>query len=626
MSTELNKNYVNTSIQKQKLISRSKGVVRTSISKNNVWYYTLLILLIKSILFLGFIPNSNASKLEFSIAFFGQPHYIVFACFIISIISISYLLNGRNQLWFLIITNIIISLLIIADLWYYRGFGNFLSLHQLKQTANLENLGGSVLSMFRYVDIIFIIDIVFIVVIGFFNKKLYKEKKRNIKLAIALIGLSISYISIAHYKVDIIEKGEKDILFRICWTPNQTMANLSPLGYHIYDSYVYYKENLPYVLTEDEKKEIQSWFSNKMENLEPNKYKGIFKDKNLIFIQVESLENFVIKQSINGQEITPNINKLLGNSIYFPNFYEQVNNGTSSDADLLANTSVYPVRRGSTFFRYPDNSYNSLPKLLKEKGYDTVAIHPDKGSYWNWMPALTSFGFSKTIDSEQFQMDEIIGLGLSDGSYLRQVEPIIKELREPFYSFMVTLTSHGPFDLPEQYRELNLDESLDKTYMGGYFQSLHYTDKQIGLFLSKMEDDGLLENTVVVLYGDHTGVHKYYSDDVAKINPSEDWWENNNLRIPLLIYSKGYEGETINTKGGHIDILPTIAYTMGIDGEEYESTAMGRNLLNTKRDFAVLADKTLIGGEGMTEQEKQDTVRGIDLADKIIQSNYFNIK
>ncbi|MCO5386311.1 MAG: sulfatase-like hydrolase/transferase [Desulfosporosinus sp.] len=123
-----------------------------------------------------------------------------------------------------------------------------------------------------------------------------------------------------------------------------------------------------------------------------------------------------------------------------------------------------------------------MPKILREDGYNTLAIHPDKGSYWNWMPALTAIGFEKTMDESRFNLDEKIGLGLSDGSYFRQLAPIISEQKQPFYNFMVTLTSHNPFDLPEQYRSLILSEEFDKSKLGGYFQSIRYTDEQLGIF------------------------------------------------------------------------------------------------------------------------------------------------
>ena len=93
-----------------------------------------------------------------------------------------------------------------------------------------------------------------------------------------------------------------------------------------------------------DKADINELFEVKKENLPNNEYFARSKGKNLIYIQVESLENFVIGQKINGKEITPNLNKLVQSSLYFPNTFEQVNEGTSSDADLMVNTSMLPLR------------------------------------------------------------------------------------------------------------------------------------------------------------------------------------------------------------------------------------------------------------------------------------------
>lgn len=506
---------------------------------------------------------------------------------------------------------------------YFRAFGSFITMHLLKQTSNLDNLADSIVSMMRFIDIVFIADIVLIIGYSIKKKNWYLDIKRNAAAFLSIFIISGALIYLVHYKVDILEKGEEKILFRTCWVPTQTMSNLSPVGYHLYDAYNYFEDTKPYKLKKDDEKRIQSWYSNNLENLPDNKYMGMFKNKNLLIVQVESLESFVINKRINNQEITPNINSLLGNSLYFSNFHEQVYNGTSSDGDLMANTSVYPVRRGSTFFRFPNNTYNSLPNLLEKSGYSTQAIHPDKGSYWNWMPALSSIGFNKCIDANSFKMDEIIGLGLSDGSYLRQVIPFIKEQKQPFYTFMVTLSSHSPFDIADKYRKLKLPEYLDKSKLGGYFQSINYTDGQIGIFLSKLQEEGLLENTVVVLYGDHEGVHKFYNQELSNISPSEDWWFNNNYKVPFIIYNKNIPGEEIKTAGGQIDIMPTISYLMGINQKEYSQTAIGRNLLNTKRNFAVLSNRETIGTFDNQEMKKW-ALDGIDISDLIITSNYFN--
>lgn len=597
------------------------------LNTNKLWFYILLALLLKSFILLGLMADDNTKfnffKGFYLLSIFSLPYYVVF---IALFLSYAFLFKNPLQSWFLLLLDLSISLLLMTDLWYYRGgYGTFLNVHLLKETANLENLWECVFSFIHFWDFILLLDIpIFFKLIYQKKYRVNAEKGRNYLLFFFIFIISVMYIAYVPIKYYVFGKNDPRMeLLKICWSPNQTISNLSPLGFHIFDAYNYWKECQPLLLDPEENKTIQDWFQDKKEVLPDNEYKGLFAGKNLILIQVESLETFVVGKKVNGQEITPNLNKLLPESLYFSNIYEQVFNGTSSDCDLMVNTSVFPVRNGSTFFRFPNTTYNSFPKLLQKKGYHTLAIHPDKGAYWNWMEALYAIGFNNCLDASSFAMDELIGLGLSDGSFLRQVTPRMQSLPQPFYTFMVTLTNHGPFKLPEKYRELELDENLDKTKLGGYFQSVHYTDKQLGFFLAYLGETGLLENTVVVIIGDHGGIHKFYNDEVKKMQPSEDWWQEEYNRVPMLVYSKGLNGKEISTLGGQIDIMPTLSYLMGIEEKEYENTVMGRNLLKTAKNFVVLCFGDFLGN-AENEEEKKKAITGlIEIGDKIIRSNYF---
>lgn len=613
--------------------SRVKGRVKLLLKfdyfKRNVYYnVTFLLIFLKLFVFLALTHNNTASYIDVSYVIGNGVPVFVYLSFTGLFLSFAYLLKGKARLVYLMSFNIFISVLSIIDTWYYRAFGSFTTFHLLKQTSNLEGLGSSIISLIYFIDLVFVIDIAVLFYIIYKFRDLYKREIQSILSFIIIFALSVGCLGFVHYWYDIKEHDPDWKRFfpkERSSNPKLTLFNLSFIGYHVYDAYAYYMDSKPYILSSQEEQKIKEWFEKKAENIPDNKYKGMFKGKNLMFIQVESLENFILYQKVNGKEITPNLNRIINNSLYFNNFYEQTNRGNSSDSDLLANTSVYPLREGSTFYRYPDNTYNSMPKLMKELGYDTVAIHPDKGGFWNWMPALTAMGFDRCIDSSKLVLDEYIGLGLSDESYFKQIRPIINGMKKPFYSFMVTLTSHVPFEMPEDKKELGLDKDFDKTKLGGYFESIHYTDKHLGNLLSNLDEDGLSDNTVVVIYGDHTGVHKYYSDELSKIEPSESWWFNGYYQIPLIIYSKGMEGEKITTKGGHVDILPTVTYLMGVDESKIANTTIGRNLLKTNKDFVVLANEQYIGNPA-DKAEEEHSKEGLNIADKILRSNYFKDK
>ncbi len=601
---------------KQKLKARQ-------MAEHYVLLYAVLSVLIKSVIVVGIVNQTNFLIHSWIQVAYVVPTYSVYFSFMFIFLSFAFLLRERKRLWYIVAFDIACSLMLLFDLWYFRAFGTFISIHIVKQYVNLPNLSGSILSIISREDIALFIDLPFLVYWVMKRPNLYLQAKRAVPVCLALIAVSSVYLSYAHYVYDLSdERGKRQYLFEMCWAPTQTITDLSPLGYHLFEAYNYLTECQQLVLSDADRQEIEGWYTQKQENLPGNLYKGMFKGKNLIVIQVESLETFYLKNELDGQELTPNLNRLLKHSIFFPEFFEQVNVGTTSDAEFMANTSVYPVRMGATYFRYPDNTYNSLPKLFDRRGYSVMAAHPDNRGYWNWMHAMHSIGYDNCIDSNYFVADEIIGLGLSDASFLRQLEPFIKEQQQPFFTFLITLTNHGPFELPDKYKVLSVDKKFAGTKMGASFHTVRYTDEQIGKFLDKLDADGLLDNTVVVIYGDHNGVHKFYSEEIPTIKPADDWWFSNNHRVPFLIYQKNLAGEEVWTRGGHIDILPTIAYIMGIDEAEYARTAMGRNLLNTNKDFAVLVDGQVVGETG-SPAEKDHAVRGLEVADKIIRSSYF---
>ncbi|MDZ5253186.1 LTA synthase family protein [Clostridium sp. LIBA-8841] len=620
-------------MQEKVKVNNGLAKLKESLNKNALirlgfYIFTLIAVVLKGALFLGFSLNQDPRVLNFGLGYrqasYFLNYYIAFAAIFI---SICFLFKNKGKFFSLIIVDLFISILTMMDIWYFRGFQTVPSIMLLKQTANLDNLGDSIFSMATPYDLLFFVDFIILIIAFIIFRKSFKNCKSNWKGTLVVLIISICYIGYVPFNVNVLKRENvKNSYLFSNYDPTDTVEYFSPVGYHIFDIYNVYKNSKPYEMTAEDQAQIKEYYDFKNENLPDNEYKGMFKGKNLVVIQVESLEDFVINQKIDGQEITPNINKLLNNSIYFPNIFEQVNEGTSSDSDLMVNTSMLPLRQGSTFFRNPATTYNSMPNILEKDGYSTIAIHPDKGSFWNYAQGLTGIGFDKFVDYYSFNHDETIGMGISDGSYFKQVAPMLKEMKQPFYAFTVTLTSHGPFDLPKDYRELKLSPELDNNVLGGYFQSVHYTDAQIGMFIDLLEKEGLLENTVVAIEGDHTGPHKYYNSNIESLSNPESWWlDNGNHTVPLVIYNPSVKTPVKDdVYGGQIDIMPTLLYLLGVDNNVYQNTALGRNLLNTNRSYAVLTDRTVKGE--LTDKEKQIVGNSLDLSDKMIRANYFKDK
>ena len=598
-----------------------KEKVKSFLKCNWVFIFLVVVLQVKSMMLLSMLRTPGSASMNFGIMYFTPPAIWAHIAIVTLIASFVYLFKGKGRMWAAIVIDILVTILFIADIWYYRVNGTFLSIRHIIEPGIFNPIGKSLFN-FKPIDLLFLLDFVILFLVykftGLKNVKYKSSLKTRLIAFISVFGISAIVIGFGHYYLDIAKKSDK-VLFRIAWAPFQTFSDISPLGYHGYD--IYYYTNKEMTLTDAEKNEIKTWFDENKEDLPDNKYKGMFEGKNLIAIQVESLENFVIGQKVYGQEITPNINKLLKNSLYFDNIKEQNNSGISSDCDLMVNTSMLPVRNGSTFFGYPWTEYNTLQDLLNSKGYNTISTHPEVPGNWNWAEAHKSFKADKIWDASQFDQSEVIGLGMSDESYLKQIGDKLKNEKQPFYTFLVTLTSHGPFEVPEDKQYLNLPQDLNENMLGAYFQSVRYTDEAIGKFINQLKEEGLLENTVIMLYGDHCGVHKFYEDDIKDSPLEGDWWKDNEKEIPFMIYNPSIQGETISKEGGQIDFLPTIAYLLGFNRDAFDSTAMGRVLVNTNRNAIILNDGKIVGNP--TPKEKAHLEKSFNIADMVIQGNYF---
>lgn len=593
----------------------------------NNWLFILMVLILqaKSMLLLSMLRTTNSSSINFSTMYFGVPAIGAHLVIITLILSIMFLFKYKGKMWTALIINVIITILFIADIWYYRNNGTFLSIRHLLHPEIFNPIGKNLIN-FRPVDLLFVIDfIVFFILFKFDKLRKYNDKSRLslriLKTAI-VFSLSALIIFISHYIIDIKGTIPGQSFLRLSWAPFQTFSDMSPLGYHGFDLKYFVGRNKE--LSDSDINDVQSWINNNKEDIPDNEYFGMLKGKNLIAIQVESLENFVINKKVYGQEITPTLNKLLSGSLYFDNIYEQNNSGTSSDCDLMVNTSIFPIRATSTFPTYPWTKYNSLQNILNNEEYTTISTHAELPGSWNWAEPHKSFGADKLWDINEFNIDEVIGPGLSDESYLKQIANKIKSENQPFYTFIATLTSHGPFEMPEDKKLLNLPKELDDNMLGGYFQSVRYADEAIKLFIEELEKNGQLDNTVLMIYGDHGGVHKFYEEEIKDAPLNENWWQENDKKIPFIIYNKDLKATTISKAGGQVDFLPTISYLLGVERSKFDNTSMGRVLVNTNRNATILNNGDIMGTP-KDENEEKHLKDVFKIADDIIEGNYFKV-
>lgn len=317
---------------------------------------------------------------------------------------------------------------------------------------------------------------------------------------------------------------------------------------------------------------------------------GAAKGMNVIIIQVEALQANVIDLKVDGQEVTPNLNRLAATSVYYPNAYTQVAFGNTADAEFAANASLYPPVNSAASVIFADKEIPSLPRMMNAAGYESLTFHANTVHFWNRKQLYEALGFTKWFDSEFFGDQDVMGMGPSDEALYKAALPeLVRRDRAggKFLAEFITLSAHRPYDaIPPDRQSIKLPSELRNTLPGNYVIAQNYSDKAIGRFLDDLEKAGLAEKTVVVVFGDHNGLAEDKLDR-RSVNAQKAIFgaENNEidlLNVPLIIHIPGQTtGTRVTDAAGQVDLPPTLADALGLD--RTRTPLFGRNLFVRSR-------------------------------------------
>lgn len=467
----------------------------------------------------------------------------------------------------------LLSLLMFADTMYYNYYNQTVSIRQLWQAKAVTAVPDSFIATLIPASFLLFIDIPFV----YISFKRYSKRFSNIK-------------PVYHTELKIAFSLVTVLIFTMITNPfsSAAVARVNSMEFftsHVGDIYEVIADNL--AKSEMDEEEILEVVSDNIIEPQIPKYYQIGEGKNLVVIQLEAFQDFVINALYNGQEITPNLNRLIENdTIYFDQYFSNVGKGNTADAEFSSLNSLYPLIDGEIYRLYEDNVFNGLPWLMREQGYKAFAVHGYEGDFWNREAAYPYQGFEDYYSLEDLNQDEIFGMGISDKSMFSQLVSILKEQQEPYFSFVITLTNHHPFILDEEYRSLELLEEDVDTKFGDYLQTVRYTDEAIGQFISDLKEAGLYNNTVFALYGDHHGLNCNMEDVKESVSNfiGREYDYDEMLNVPMLIHIPDSNvKETIHTTGGHIDFLPTIANIMGLSLDN--TLILGKDIVNSDEGF-----------------------------------------
>ncbi len=536
--------------------------------------------------------------------------------------AFGYLLKPKNRFAYYLSFNIFLSAVCMINSVYYTFYTSFASISMLSLTQYIGDVGDAVVeNVLQLKDLVYILSPLAIIIVHLQLKKknYYKKielkserKKRTFKtLGVAGAMLIVFLVTLSSLDISRFFKqwNKEYIVMRFgiyIYQVNDVITSVQP---KINSMFGYDKAN----------KEFREYFSNSDE-IKTNEYSKIFEGKNVLVIHAESVMKNALYQSFNGEEATPTLNKIANEGKYFSNFYSQVSVGTSSDSELTYNTSLMPTKSGTAFVSYSDRKYISTPNLLKEKGYYTFSMHANNADFWNRRAMHKTLGYERFYSKTDYKVtkEKSIGLGLSDKEFFNQSINKLKKIdkeHDKWYGLMIMLTNHTPFSETDKYGEFPVDMKetvtnedgsteeiiypyMEGTKLGNYFKSIHYADSALGELIANLEEEGLLDNTVLIIYGDHDArlsrkdynrLYNYDKETDSILDENDpDYKEYDTYqyeigrRVPFIIWTNDMKDTKLNQEitdvMGMYDVMPTIGNMFGF----YNKYALGNDIFNIK--------------------------------------------
>ncbi len=490
----------------------------------------------------------------------------------ILLIGIGLFFKGRKSYWIMVIIDFLLSLWLFSNILYYREFSDFLSTSIIKTSGSTsDNLGKSIAGITKGTDFLVFLDVVIIVLLIAF--KVFKIDVRRLKLKVSLLieGLAVVLIGT---NLTMAQKDRSGLLTRT-FDNNYIVKYLGLNAFAVYDGVKTAQNNaIMAKANHSDLKTVQSYI--KKNYIAPNpEYYGVAKNKNVLVIHLESFQQFLIDYKWHGKEVTPNLNKLYhaNDTISFDNFFNQVGQGKTSDAEMMLENSIFGLQSGSAMSSYgTSNTFESAPAILGQKaGYTSAVMHGGAGSFWNRDNAYKSFGYNYFMPLSYYQNKKgyYLGYGIKDKLFFDQSIKYMEHLPQPFYLKMITVTNHYPYDLDKKNQSIDKTDTGDKT-VDGYVQTAHYLDQAIGELMSYLKKSGLEKSTLIMLYGDHYGISGNHHKASAQLLDKDSFNNFDNLqfqRVPLMFHMPGLKGGINHTYGGEIDVRPTLFNLLGINDQ-----------------------------------------------------------
>ena len=601
-------------------------VIIPEVKENKLNKYNKIIISLINILYLELIYHLFVFKtFEFKSILFITLFSLLTSLFIDLITSF---FNKKLNKWLFIGINAFIYVLFLAQYINFKFYGNIISVYSVFHGGQVFGFFGAIWAVikeniFRCLLLFIPVSLLFI-----FHKKI-KSESFNPKILwkkalVLLITFIITVLSLNldtkksiytaknlyynhHYPNQMAQtfgilttmrldlertiSGFEEKTIEVAETPDKEVNKNPKIEYNVadidYDSLIKNETN-------EEIKNIHNYVKSSKPS-EKNIYTGMFKGKNLIAIVAEAFSPIAVNK-----DLTPTLYKLVNSGFVFNNFYTPIYYVSTSDGEYVTLNSLLPKE---SVWSFSKSSKNYLPyaygNIFKEMGYTTYAFHDGTYKYYNRHLSHPNMGYTYKACGNGLEKSMKCKIWpQSDLEMINATYDYYKD-SEHFMTYYMTISGHLQYNFygnNMSYRNRDLVKDLDKsTAIKAYIAAQKELDKALEELLNKLEADGKLDDTVIVLSADHYpyGLTTDQISEIMNIEDSKFDVHKNNLVIWSSTMKKPIE---INKYGESLDILPTVLNLFGIDFDS--RLLMGRDLLSNSDGLVIFNDRSWITDKG----------------------------
>lgn len=550
------------------------------------------------------VKNIAAYLTEFKLGVESFQQYLILfinpIATTIFMLSIALYVKGKKSSYItMLVIYSLMTLLLFSNIVYYREFTDFITINTMLGAGQVSSgLGETAIKLFRPYDILYWIDIIALVVLFARKKITMDERPVRARMALAITTLSIMIFSGNLFMAEV----DRPELLTRTFSRDYLVKYLGINAFTVYDGVqTYQASQVRAEASPTDMDDVAKYVSNHYAAPNDDLF-GIAKGKNVIYIHLESTQQFLIDYKLKDEngvehEVMPFINSLYHDkqTFAFDNFYHQVKGGKTSDAETLMDNSLFGLNQGALMTQLGGkNTFQSAPNILEQTaGYTSAVFHGNDSTFWNRNETYKHWGYDYFFSKEYYDVNEdnSFQYGLHDKPFFQQSVKYLEQLPQPFYSKFIAVSNHFPYsEFTDDEAGFPMAQTDDET-INGYFATANYLDAAVEEFFNYLKASGLYDNSVIVLYGDHFGISESRNESLAELvgKTKEDWNSYDNAqmqKVPYMIHIPGQENGGINhTYGGQVDALPTLMHLLGVDTKNY--IMMGQDLLSADHDQLV---------------------------------------